>query len=263
MISFTQLLESLKQADNQNWQADIPETWMQGRTTYGGLSAALCLQAAQQQFDNLPPLRSAQISFIGPTSGTVEIKVTELRQGKSVSFICAELLSDKQIATHAVFCFGAHRDSQLNSNFIETPQVPSYQELPANMFAGSAMAPKFTENFDARFAKGELPMSGAERGEFFIWAKHNCANQRMAGLLGIADMLPPAVFPMFKQPAPLSSMTWIVNIVAENIATDDGWWLLNSAAEQVQNGYSSQEMKLWNSSGEIILTGKQSVAVFY
>lgn len=263
MTSFTQLVASLTQNTERNWQTEIPENWMQGRTTYGGLSAALCLQAIHNQFPNLPPLRSAQISFIGPASGTVEIKVTELRRGKSVSFICADLICENSIATHTVFCFGAHRNSHLNSNLIETPKVAKYDQLPANMFAGQPMAPTFTQHFDARFAQGDLPASGAERGEFHIWSKHNCANQTDVGLLGIADMLPPAAFSMFKQLAPVSSMTWMVNIVSENITTNDGWWLLNSVVEQVENGYSSQEMKLWNSEGDIILVGKQSVAVFY
>lgn len=44
----------------------ITEEWMQGRTTYGGLSAALCLAGTLSAHADLPPLRSAQVAFIGP-----------------------------------------------------------------------------------------------------------------------------------------------------------------------------------------------------
>ena len=49
----------------------IPQTWHQGRTAYGGFSAALALEAArliggeQLGEGKLPPLRSALVSFAG------------------------------------------------------------------------------------------------------------------------------------------------------------------------------------------------------
>ena len=48
------------------FRAQIPSDWLQGRTAYGGLSSALALHAAQGIEPDLPPLRSAQIAFIGP-----------------------------------------------------------------------------------------------------------------------------------------------------------------------------------------------------
>ena len=79
---------------------------MQGRTTYGGLSAALCLEAVQRTYPELPPLRSAHVSFAGPVGGTVSISTKLMRQGGSVCFISAELQGEKGLATHVVFCFG-------------------------------------------------------------------------------------------------------------------------------------------------------------
>ena len=46
--------------------ATIPAEWMQGRTSYGGLSSALALEAARKLADDLPPLRSATVNFVGP-----------------------------------------------------------------------------------------------------------------------------------------------------------------------------------------------------
>ena len=73
-MTFTKLVQSMT-PENDGWSVTIPDEWMQGRTTYGGLSAALCLQAVQNQFVDLPELRTAQINFIGPAGGTVTIKI--------------------------------------------------------------------------------------------------------------------------------------------------------------------------------------------
>ena len=46
---------------------------MQGKTTYGGLSAALCLEGARRLLledgGSLPPLRSASVAFVGAAGG--------------------------------------------------------------------------------------------------------------------------------------------------------------------------------------------------
>jgi acyl-CoA thioesterase len=76
-------------------------------------------------------------------------------------------------------------------------------------------------------------------------------------------MPPPAVLPMFKEFAPISSMTWMMNFVKEDLSTSDGWYLLRSEAENAQDGYSSQDMQVWNSDKELLITGRQSVAIFY
>ena len=260
-MTFTHLLESMNQVDLA-WEVTITDDWMQGRTTYGGLSAALCLQAVQNQFSELPPLRSAQINFIGPAGGKVSIKASIMRQGKSVTFICAEMFGEQGLATHAVFSFGAARDSKLDNVFIPTPQVPSLEQ--SSDFFGNNPGPAFAKNFDCRMSLGEPPVSNSELSEFFIWARHkDQAANTMVALLAVADMPPPAVLPMFKEFAPFSSMTWAMNFTCDKLQTQDRWWLMTSAAEHAKDGYSSQDMKIWNTEGELIVTGRQNVALFY
>ncbi|MFX8098522.1 acyl-CoA thioesterase domain-containing protein, partial [Acinetobacter baumannii] len=43
-------------AEGDSWRLTIPADWMQGRTTYGGLSSAIALHAAQACEPDLPPL---------------------------------------------------------------------------------------------------------------------------------------------------------------------------------------------------------------
>jgi hypothetical protein len=77
--------ELCKQTQNTDPEAGAPALSVQraqGRTTYGGCSAALCLEAAKRLLRDqrhsagaaeLPPLRSAQVAFVGPAGGDVKV----------------------------------------------------------------------------------------------------------------------------------------------------------------------------------------------
>ena len=46
MPLYSELIAGLKRGTNGRIEATITDDWLQGRTTYGGLTAALCLEAA-------------------------------------------------------------------------------------------------------------------------------------------------------------------------------------------------------------------------
>ena len=260
--SFSELLNSCELTKENSIRTTISQNWMQGRTTYGGLSAALCLKAAELSNPDLPPLRSALINFIGPAGGKVTMQTEVLRAGKSVSNIQVNMTSDAGLATHAVFTFGASRNSRLSNNFNICPTVPGIND--SKDFFESAMAPSFTQNFETKLAKGGHPVSGSKEHEHYIWVRHKDKNAHdLAALIGIADMPPPAVLPMFEEFSPISSMTWMTNILTDDLSTEDGWWLMRTAADHAIDGYSSQDMQIWNSRGELVTTGHQNVAIFY
>ncbi len=240
----------------------ITEDWMQGRTTYGGLTAALCLETASRTFPDLPPLRSAMVSFIGPAGGAVKGQAKILRQGKSVTFVEADLIAEKGLATRAIFAFGGDRQSRFNKTFTPSPPtIPNPEDC--EIYIPDGFGPVFLQHFDRLLAKGGRPMSGSSEHDHFIWARHRDKGATgVASFLALADMPPPAVMPMFSEPAPISSMTWQVNFLSDSPETREGWYLLQSRAEYATGGYSSQDMLVWNRSGDLVLTGRQSVAIF-
>jgi len=257
---FSALIDSASFNEN-GLSAAITEDWMQGRTTYGGLAAALCLETALRTFPDLPPLRSAMVSFIGPAGAAVEARAKILRQGKSVTFVEADLIAEKGLATRCIFVFGGDRQSAFNKSYSPRPALPGPDDCEEYIPDGHG--PSFLEHFDRLLAKGARPMTGATEHDHFIWARHR--DERATGVpafLALADMPPPAVLPMFTGPAPLSSMTWQLNFLTENPMTQDRWWLLESRADYAGNGYTSQDMLIWNHGGDLVLAGRQSVAIF-
>jgi acyl-CoA thioesterase len=255
------VLGSLAPDGSGGFSGHVPPDWMQGRTLYGGISAALCLAAARLEFPDLPPLRSAQLAFVGPAAGDVTLRNTLLRQGKSASFLTSDLTSEAGHGTRATFCFGADRPSAYRLAGNPAPPVAPASGAPDH-FRG--MGPAFARHFDVRIVSGSHPVSGAAEADVMLWLKalDDGAGPLEAFLLAIADVPPPAAMSLFTAPAPISTMTWMVDVLSPGVASADSWYLLRSVGETTGNGYSAQAMGLWSSDGTPILVGRQSVAIF-
>ena len=236
----------------------IPPGWLQGRTAYGGLSSAIALHAAQGCEPDLPPLRSAQVSFIGPLAGDIRVTATKLRRGRTAAFIQSDIVSDAGLGFRATFVFMADQPSQLD--FDRRPPVAHRAPAPDDkVFTGPENL--FIHNFNFVDLK-----DGVGEGELLRWARLRATEglDPMVQLLAVADALPPAVARMFGGSGfpPVSSLTWIVNLMTPKPATRDDWWLLSAKSDYARNGCSSQAMRIWNADGELMAEGMQSVAIF-
>lgn len=239
----------------------VPDNWRQGRTLYGGITAALLFEAARRAFPDLPPLRSAEIAYVGPAEGDIRATASMLRRGKSVAFVGVDLEGERGLAARAIFAFGAARPSLFAAHFAPAPAVPGPDA--AGAFGDDRRRPDFARNFEVKLAAGAPPMSGAEKPDALLWVRHRDRNATsLAALIALADMPPPAMMPMFKSAAPISTMTWSFNMLSDDPPADDGWRLLSSVAENAADGYSSQDMLLWSRTGEPMIAGRQSVAIF-
>jgi len=263
MTPFSTLLGSMS-AEGDIHRVNIPEDWQQGRTTFGGMTGALCLAATAAAIPELPPLRSAYFTFVGPAGGHVEIVPRLLRRGRSSVFATVELSSEGALATQAALSFAAARDSKYTYRSHPLPTVPA--PGTTEVFFRSSK-PKYTHHFEAFVAGGQKLVSGATTPEIILWVRHR-DRQAMAGLPGLialADTLPAAAYTMLSTPVPASSVTWsveMINPAAALNAAGDAWYLLRSAGEDVRGGYSVQDMALWAQDGTLIMLGRQMVAIF-
>jgi len=263
MTSFSALLDSIRAVDN-TYHADIPDDWLQGRTSFGGLTAALCLAAVERAVPHLPPLRSAQFTFVGPAGGVVEMTPRLLRRGKSSVFVAVELRAEGSLATHATLSFGAARESKYNYRGRPMPTAPPPGTTAAVFRSGK---PKFTQHFEAFAAGGHKLVSSAERPEIALWLRHRDPSgmTSLPGLIALGDTPPAAAYTMLSAPVPASSITWSVEMIdaaAALRAPGDAWYLLRSAGEDVREGYSVQDMALWAHDGTLIMLARQTVAIF-
>lgn len=243
-------------------QARVPDSWRQGRTAYGGLTAALMLQAARARAPDTP-LRSALINFTGPVTGDPALSAAPLRAGRNVTTVEAKAALEGACVGAGVFSFGQSRESSVVQD-APAPDAGTPDSYPDFMPPDYArFAPAFFSNFDVRLIEGDRPVSGSDRGYVRAWARHRdeAARAGELGLLCLADVLPPAAMPMLKSPGPVSSMSWLVNLLCAP-ETENGWFMVESELTAAREGYSSQAMRIWNTDGRMIADGMQSIVVF-
>jgi acyl-CoA thioesterase len=239
--------------DSAELSVTIPLEWLQGRTAYGGLSAAIALTAAKAAYADLPPLRSAQIAFVGPLSGTVVAQPSLLRRGKNSAFVACDVTSNDGVGLRALFLFMASRTSAIAHIDLSPPDFP----LGDDRADLAKMPPGFLANF-------ELSSWQANDGTVRRWVRLRDRKGMDAEveLIVIADALPPAAMTLAKEWGPISTTTWQLNLVTDTPNSCDGWWLLEAKTLYAGNGNSSQTMTIWNSDGAAQATATQSVALF-
>ena len=259
---FTELLNSMRAGENGTQNVNIPSGWAQGQSTYGGLTAALGLETVSRAFGDLPPLRSAMVNFIGAAGGELRVQPEMIRQGRSMTVAQADVIAEKGLATRSTFSFGIARESAFDETHLPVPDLPEPKDAQP-YFSGLAL-PTFTQFFDSRLAKGGMPRSGSDQTNHFIWVRfEETIEPSMVSLLALADMPPPAMMPKFTEFKPISSLTWMVNVLQENPQPyKDGWWLLQSRAEHAAQGYSSQDMLVWGADLKPVIAGRQLVAIY-
>jgi len=257
MTTYTELLASLTRHDDHSIDAHIPDTWMQGRTTYGGLTAALSFQGALGLVGDIP-IRSAQVAFVGPVGGDIKIKPTLLRQGKNTAFVQSEIFGDKGLGLHCNFIFAAPRPTDVRTYDIDEPDFPP---LPGDADLHSGPPQYFTSNMEY---VGKRIDTSIKTNRLTRWMrlKQRAGLDPVAEILCMCDSLPPSVMGLLDKNAMVSSMNWQVNVIAEELTTQDGWWLIDSRTHHADHGASSQYMSIWNSRRELIATAMQSVAYY-
>lgn len=260
MTGLSSILSQLT-SDGETWRCNPDESWRQGRTLFGGLSAALCYAACEEMVPDLPPLRSGQIGFIGPSVGEVILRPTILRRGKSVTFMACDLIAEGAVATRTLFCFGGERSSVFAIDPPSAPSVPPPADCPS-LFG--ERRPTFTQHLDQRFAGGFRPMSGATEGDLLVWVKLEEPDppQSLVTMVALGDALPPASFPRFSEATTISTMTWHFDLADGARFDPHHYVLLRSTDDTLGHGYAGQAMAMWDEAGRPILTGRQQVAIF-
>jgi acyl-CoA thioesterase len=264
-MSFSAFLNAVTRTD-AGLTADIPDLWKQGRTAYGGISSALSLSAAKAVLSEDRPLRSALIGFVGPAAGVVRVAAEPLRSGKTAASVRTRLTGEAGIGVEAIFTFAAQRQSALS---LQPSGLPKGVEAPPAEAEGmdfASGAPQFTANFQLYPAAGGTPPFSGEPSAppMRLWTrfKDPASRSGIEALLCLADALPPAITTAMSDFAPLSSMTWMVDMLDDDVSTENGWYLLETAADHARDGYSSQAMTIWSTDGRCLIKGRQMVTVF-
>ncbi|MCB9553531.1 MAG: thioesterase family protein [Myxococcales bacterium] len=255
-----------------DWQPDhtgaltgrIPPSWMQGRAAFGGLPAAIGLNAARRL---VPPERTpravhaALLAPLGPAPATVTARV--LRAGRALTQAEAELWQGDTLCARVTAAFGQSRPSQITVPSPTAPAMPSPETLPALPYL-EGITPTFTQHFEYRFASRHLPFTGATTARLAGWVRHRTTPGAPHGaLLGLLDAWPAPVMVLPKRPIPASTVTWTVSFAeVPEVIDPAAWWAFQSEAVTAADGYSTLRGALYGPDGRLAALEEQLVAVF-
>lgn len=260
-----------RRVDGDRVRYVVGDDWMQGRTCYGGVIAALAAQAMREVagagWPQAVALRALQTSFVAPVSpGAVDVRVQRLRQGRNVAQVQATVVQGEQVAAALLGVYGAGRESVLPPRMPLRPPVAAEADaLPAPPPRPPG-APVFLEHFDMRFAEGAPPFSGHDgwTSRIHLRLKPDEAASVPAELQTVllADLPPTPAISRLRSPSPNSSVSWALELRPVESPPSDGWWRADCESLMVAEGYVNHAARIWAPGGELAAYGYQVVAVF-
>jgi len=260
-LDFTSSMDGLRAGDD-GFRAMLAPNWLQGRAGFGGLVAALGLAAIRRRLALDWPLRSLTVAFVGPAAGELDIRVQPLRQGRTAAFAQATILAGPEVAATVTACLGPDRPSTLDLAAPAAPTVPPPEDCPP-LPLQEGVTPMFLTNLEIRPAAGRF-FTAPGAADLLWWARHrdDAAWGTEPGLVSLLDTPPPAAAGLLPRLAPLSSLTWLVDLPSADLSTQDGWYLLRSTADHAAAGFSGEAMAAWARDGRPVALHRQSVAIF-
>ncbi len=247
----------------------IEPGWGQGRATYGGLIGALMVARVRGVLADADlPLRTATVSFVAPVApGDVAIEATILRAGGSATQAQALMRQSGNPVAALLASFGAVRPSAITVDRAETRARPSFPE-PASLPGVPQLpgvTPDFMQHVEFRVARGHLPFTGAPEPDFGGWMRFRdpIAHVGVEHLVGLVDAWAPAVTPLFTTLAPVSTLSWTIELFAQpRPHSGEDYWQYDVRTDGSAEGYAHTEALVWDSDGVLIAISRQTVAVF-
>jgi acyl-CoA thioesterase len=251
----------------QDVEFSVTEDWGQGRSTFGGLAAALVLEKISgTPAANQKGLQTLAVNFCGPLTANIpfRFRCETLSEGKSVVQIQGQLIQAGQIKTQVIACYGALRKSTIDIQHSHaSPQGAIEKAMHLPFIPG--ITPNFVQHIDSHMLSKSIPFTGVDTTEVTGWMKFKQEPKLFneAAIVALIDAWPPAVLQLLKEPAPASTITWNMEFVqpAPELKPNDTLFY-DCQVIQASNGYAHTEAKVFHPNGELLVLSRQMVGVY-
>ena len=259
-MSLDELLSSVRQEQ----ETLIPQTWAQGRTTFGGLTAAILCEATVKGTDPARKLRNFEIGFVRPLEALkpFDIQVETLADGKTVTIKSARIIQEGKVRATARADYVLPLRSDI---LIETFTPPLLKEKENSTPLQGDHLPTFFQHFDNHVATKGIPFSGHEVPEVGGWMGFKESPQKITNshLICMIDSWPPSASPYYEGFKPLSTLSWSIhfpNATHEILPADHLGYL--SKVNFGENGLSSSQAEIWGHGGQLLARSFQTNIIY-
>ncbi len=259
-MNIDEILNAIKQQESFL----IPESWAQGRTTFGGLTAAILAQAMEADVDPARRLRNFEIGFVRPLESLLpfQIEIEQLASGRTVTIKTARIIQEGKVRATARADYVLPLESTVHIDTFTPPQVqPLSEALP---FAGDDL-PRFFNHFESYLSTSGVPFSGQAVPELGGWVRfrETPAKINNAHLICMIDAWPPTASPHYEGFRPLSTISWSIHFAhpATTLNADDflGYHAKLNFGEE---GISSSNAEIWRPDGKLLATSVQTNIIY-
>jgi acyl-CoA thioesterase len=239
--------------------ATISDAWRVMAAPIGGFVAALAVEGMARVLDD-PSLRLRTVTsvFVAPVLvGPVEIDVTVLRRGRSVSQLSATVRNVGSTAgLTALAAFGASRTGfdftdAVMPSVPEPLECPTWsQAMPSDFQMGHEPPPLWSSTIESRLVQGRYPWEPFREGPATAmdWTRFAVDPvtdaQRRAALCVLSDTMPSGL------DAKVESDNWFapsVDLTTHVFADPTPGWILGSSSITLAgDGYASARIDLWD-----------------
>ena len=246
---------------NGRLSGEVPEEWTQGRTAFGGVLAAAAIRAMKTEIAPDRSLRHFSAQFVAAATGELEMEVTTLASGGSMSSCQAVVCSAGGPCTVVLASFGSKRPSAkpVEAERFDLVAPDSLEQFPYI----EGVTPNFTRFIDYRYSEGGYPFSGQSEAKLGGYCRHKtAAGSPEEAVIGLLDAWPPAVLPLLDKPSPASTVSWSAHLYDPPAHQPGDWWYYLGETIRYRDGYATTVARLFAPDGRLVAWSEQLVSVY-
>lgn len=242
----------------------ISGNWGQGRTIYGGMSAAILCAVAHRGVASDRVLKQLDVTFLRPmlADTNYDVVLETLADGKTLTVQEVRLMQEDKVRVKATANFLKPLTSEVH---IDTFTAPQMADRAQGFHFNTDLLPAFVQHFDNYATTEGEPFSGTETDVLGGWMRYQTPPSALtpALLVGLIDAWPPTAAPNYQGFKPLSTIGWSIHFANPLTDTDPAQHLgylakVNHAAD----GLSSSKAQIWNQQGQLLATSYQTNIIY-
>jgi len=241
---------------------EVPEGWLQGRGTWGGLLAAGIIRAAAAAEGRGLPLREVSVHMVGPLpAGPAGVSTTLVRQGSATSVWQVAVAGEETWAVGTAV-FGGPRAANFTPTVdLVMPKAPEWAACDV-VAIGPPIAPEFLQHLALRPISG-LPYSGGADPVMAWLAPAKPPTTYDEGLLvGLIDAMWPASLVQVSTPRPMATLSFSATLLVDPATVDPQVPLLHHGRLLgYADGYATETRELWTADGRLAVHNTQVITV--
>jgi acyl-CoA thioesterase len=247
-------------------EAIVPSGWSQGRTVFGGLSAALLSDRLSRGIEEDRRLRYLEIGFVRPLAPDQPFRIESdaVSAGRTIAVQSGRIVQDDDVRVTAQANYVRALDSAVVIETFEPPEFKPADHEAVTRVEGPG-TPAFTQFIDFRIATPGGPFTGRGSSELGGWMRFDDPPDRLstAHLICLIDAWPPVPSSYYDRPVPLSSINWQMHFAGpfEDLPGTD-FLGYRARCNFFRDGYGSSSAEIWAPDGRLLAKSFQTFLVF-